>query len=103
MESSHYCTSCQAPLQPDDGHDLCPACLGPEHLREALEGNPCMNCSYMSRAARLARLAEVEPPQVDADIPPSGQEATSRPGRSKRRANPGAADAAPPFQKEVKS
>ena len=103
MESSHYCTSCQAPLQPDDGHDLCPACLGPEHLREALEGNPCMNCGYMSRAARLARLAEVEPPQVDADIPPSGQEATSRPGRSKRRANPGAADAAPPSKRKSKA
>ena len=58
-----------ASLQAEDGHDQCPACLGVEHLREAVSGNPCMNCSFMPHALRLARLAEVE---GRPGLPPSG-------------------------------
>ena len=98
MESSHCCVSCQASLRPDDGHDLCPACLGPEHLREALDGNPCMNCSYMPREMRTARLADIESPQAGEDLPPSGQAVPPR--RSKRRAG-AAKTAAPPSKKRA--
>ena len=101
MDSAHYCSSCQVGLQPDDGHDLCPACLGPEHLREALEGDPCMNCSYMPRASRLARLVEVEPPQGDDDLAPSGQASTPRTRRSKRQTH--AATAAPASKRTSRS
>ncbi|MEQ2157366.1 hypothetical protein GOODEAATRI_001121 [Goodea atripinnis] len=66
----------------DDGHDLCPTCLGRDHLVEALSKNPCMNCSFMPRSSRVARLAQLCP-QDDADLPPSGQVAHLR--CSKRR------------------
>ncbi|GLD74087.1 uncharacterized protein AKAME5_002622700 [Lates japonicus] len=36
----HYCSTCMALLQPDDGHNLCPSCIGLEHLREGLSDNP---------------------------------------------------------------
>lgn len=49
-----------APLQLEDGHDLCPSCLGFEHLKEGLSDDPCMNCGIMPWAVRAARLAEVE-------------------------------------------
>ncbi|CAL8351998.1 unnamed protein product [Boreogadus saida] len=58
-----------ASLQAEDGHDQCPACLGVEYLREAVSDNPCMNCSFMPHALRLARLAEVE---GRPGLPPSG-------------------------------
>ncbi|KAK5935151.1 hypothetical protein CgunFtcFv8_020537 [Champsocephalus gunnari] len=54
------CNTCMASLQPEDGHDLCPSCLGLEHLREGLSEDPCMNCTIMPRAVRAARLAKVE-------------------------------------------
>lgn len=82
MDGSHCCVACGSVLQAEDGHDLCPSCLGPEHLREALSDDPCMNCSYMPQAVRVARLAQLVP-QSDAALPPSGQVAPSR--RSKRR------------------
>ncbi|MEQ2161023.1 hypothetical protein GOODEAATRI_005408, partial [Goodea atripinnis] len=66
----------------DDGHDLCPICLGRDHLVEELSENPCMSCSFMPCALRVARLAQLCP-QDDADLPPSGQVAPLR--RSKRR------------------
>ncbi len=47
-------------LQPEDGHDMCPLCLGLEHLREGLSEDPCMNCSIMPWSVRAARLVEVE-------------------------------------------
>ena len=69
MLSAHSCVACMASLQAEDGHDQCPACLGVEHLREAVSDNPCMNCSFMPHALRLARLAEVE---GRPGLPPSG-------------------------------
>ncbi|MEQ2208507.1 hypothetical protein XENOCAPTIV_003562, partial [Xenoophorus captivus] len=71
---------CGAVLQADEGHDLCPTCLGRDHLVDALSEKPCMNCSFMPRALRVARLAQLCP-QDDADLPPSGQVAPL--GRSK--------------------
>ncbi|MEQ2170668.1 hypothetical protein GOODEAATRI_002672, partial [Goodea atripinnis] len=62
--------------------DLSPTCLGRDHLVEALSENPCMNCSFMPRALRVARLAQLCP-QDDADLTPSGQVAPLR--RSKHR------------------
>lgn len=56
------CSTCLAPLQPDDGHDLCPSCLGVEHLREALSDDACPNCRVMPRSVRLDRLAALEQP-----------------------------------------
>ncbi|XP_073732290.1 uncharacterized protein [Misgurnus anguillicaudatus] len=60
MVGKHSCSACMAPLQLEDGHDLCPSCLGFEHLKEGLSDDPCMNCGIMPRAVRAARLAEVE-------------------------------------------
>ncbi|CAJ1084184.1 LOW QUALITY PROTEIN: uncharacterized protein LOC114481864 [Xyrichtys novacula] len=51
MERPHPCSSCEAPLEPDDGHELCPRCLGVAHLRDALGDDACMNCTYMPYAA----------------------------------------------------
>lgn len=99
MDGSHFCVACETPLQSEDGHDLCPMCLGPEHLREALSGNPCMNCSYLSRAVRAARLAEVEHPGDEGELPPSGQAPPVGQRRSKRRA---AASAVALSSKKVK-
>jgi len=42
-----------ASLQPKDGHDLCPSCLGLERLREGLSENPGMN----SRALGDGRMS----------------------------------------------
>ncbi|MEQ2259905.1 hypothetical protein XENORESO_005106 [Xenotaenia resolanae] len=82
MDGSHCCMDFGAVLQADDGHDLCPTCMGRDHLVEALSENPCMNCSVMPRVLRVARLDQLCP-QDDADLPPSGQVAPLR--RSKRR------------------
>ena len=83
MFSSPGCNACMAPLQPEDGHDLCPLCLGLEHLKEGLSENSCMNCTIMPRAVRAARLAEVEL-MGDAD-PLSEQLTPAQPTRGKRR------------------
>ncbi|XP_037536617.1 uncharacterized protein LOC119413633 [Nematolebias whitei] len=99
MDGSHCCTVCGAMLQIDDGHDLCPACLGHDHLVDALSENPCMNCSFMSHAVRAARLAQFRPKLGD-DLPPSGQEAPPR--RSKRRTE-AAVSVAPPGKKRARS
>lgn len=50
------------PLEPEDGLDHCVACLGVDHLQEALTDEACMNCSIMPRSVRLARLAQLGPP-----------------------------------------
>ncbi|MEQ2280895.1 hypothetical protein AMECASPLE_024894 [Ameca splendens] len=76
MDGSHCCMDCGAALQADEGHDLCPTCLGRDHLVEALSENRCMNCSFMPHALRGARLVQLCP-QDDADLPPSGQVAPS--------------------------
>ncbi|KAK9515870.1 hypothetical protein VZT92_026472 [Zoarces viviparus] len=57
--------TCMAPLQPDDGHDLCPSCLG-------------LNCGIMPRAVRAARLAEAETPD-GCGRPPSFRPVESNP------------------------
>ncbi|XP_042562141.1 LOW QUALITY PROTEIN: uncharacterized protein LOC122131476 [Clupea harengus] len=54
------CASCRAPLEPEDGHMECPACLGVEHLRQGLTEFACMSCNCLSLTARAARLVEVE-------------------------------------------
>ncbi|MEQ2190182.1 hypothetical protein GOODEAATRI_033211 [Goodea atripinnis] len=80
MDGSHCCMDCGAVLQADDGHDLCPTWLERDHLVEALSENPCMNYSFMPRALRVARLAQLCP-QDDAELPPCGQVAPLRHGR----------------------
>lgn len=109
MEGSHLCSNCEARLEPDDGHDLCPGCLGAQHLREALSDDACMNCNYMSHAVRVSRLAAVE---GEGGLPPSGQlpqhakrakrrgEAPTRQTRhSRSRTGAVADDAVPPAKK----
>lgn len=83
MDGSHCCVACGAALGADDGHDLCPACLGLDHLREALSDDACMNCRYMPRAVRVERLAQFSP-TAEPDLPPSGQVLLPRSKRSKR-------------------
>lgn len=63
MQSSLCCRACLAPLQQEDGHDLCPPCLGVEHLQEGLTENACSNCSILPRSVRLDRLAALEQPR----------------------------------------
>ncbi|CAJ1061397.1 PREDICTED: uncharacterized protein LOC106941852 [Xyrichtys novacula] len=104
MERPHPCSSCEAPLEPDDGHDLCPRCLGVAHLRDALGDDACINCTYMPYAVRAARLAEVE----DEGEPSSGQtrrlkrraEASTQSRRSSSRAEATTDHAAPPSKKK---
>ena len=108
MEGSHLCSNCEARLEPDDGHDLCPTCLGAQHLREALSDKACMNCTYMSRTLRAARLAEVE---GEGELPPSGTKQSKRrveapqtqTRHSRSRAEAAADEAAPPAKKKTKS
>ncbi|MEQ2187332.1 hypothetical protein GOODEAATRI_003645 [Goodea atripinnis] len=99
------CAYCSAPLQPEDGHDMCTPCLGVDHFREALSDHACSNCSVLPRAVRLARLPSVEQPvdwtvSVQQDPLPLGQGAalTKRSAedvplasgrRAKRRGPPG--------------
>ncbi|XP_051810260.1 uncharacterized protein LOC110963751 isoform X1 [Acanthochromis polyacanthus] len=56
------CKDCLTLLQSEDGHVLCPACLGVDHLRDALIGNSCTDCMVMPRAVKVARLVEFEDP-----------------------------------------
>ncbi|CAJ1069923.1 LOW QUALITY PROTEIN: uncharacterized protein LOC114481864 [Xyrichtys novacula] len=104
MECPYPCSSCEAPLEPDDGHDLCPRCLGVAYLRDALGDDACMNCTYMPYAVRAARLAEVE----DEGELSSGQtrrskrraEASTQSRRSSSRAEATTDHAAPPSKKK---
>ncbi|CAL8348907.1 unnamed protein product [Boreogadus saida] len=82
---AHLCVTCTAPLEPEDGHDSCPPCLGLEHLREGLTASACMNCSPLPGALRLARLAGVEQLAIADD--PSVLTGLSQhlPGRSRLR------------------
>lgn len=90
MFISHSCSDCMASLQPEDGHDLCPSCLGLDHLREALTEGACMNCSFMPREMRVARLAELE--QLDPSpslerLTPAQRVIPAQTDRPKRRAS----------------
>lgn len=57
----HNCSGCFVPLEAEDGHDNCSACLGLDHLREALTDQTCMNCCIMPQPVRLPRLAQLDP------------------------------------------
>lgn len=94
MLGEHVCRACMAPLLATDGHDECPTCLGVVHLREGLSDSQCMNCSFMPRELKIARLAELEE-QLECQLPLSG--VPSRSGR--RRAPP---EGAPPTKKARK-
>ncbi len=59
MLGSLCCRACGAHLRPEVGHDLCPSCLGVDHLRQGLSDDPCMNCSILPHAVRPARLVGV--------------------------------------------
>ncbi|XP_074481579.1 uncharacterized protein LOC141761839 [Sebastes fasciatus] len=85
-----------APLLATDGHDECPTCLGVVHLREGLSDSQCMNCSFMPRELKIARLAELEE-QLECQLPLSGVPSNTRSGR--RRAPP---EGAPPTKKARK-
>lgn len=77
------CRDCLEPLQQEDGHDLCPTCLGVEHLREGLSENACPNCFVMPRAVRLARLAAVDPcTDSQSELPPAQSETLKRPANA---------------------
>lgn len=58
------CIDCRAPLDAEDGHELCPSCLGLDHLKEGLTELACMHCSCLSVACRKERLARVEGGQL---------------------------------------
>lgn len=53
------CSTCPNVMDIMDGHRQCPACLGMDHLSEALT-DPCPECSIMPLAVRHARLAGLE-------------------------------------------
>ena len=53
------CAECSASLEPEDGHDRFPRCLGIDHLRQGLTERACVDCSCLSLAARAARLAQL--------------------------------------------
>lgn len=73
------CLDCRAPLDPDDGHELCPSCLGLDHLKEGLTELACIHCSCLSMACRKERLALVEGGKL-----PSVRGGTVPPGPQKR-------------------
>ena len=84
--AANPCSACLAPLMEEDGHDQCPHCLGVEHLKQGLTEEQCMNCSYMSRDLKLARLLEVEQQKTDSQMPPSG--VVAHKSKCKRKASP---------------
>lgn len=53
-------STCSGPVDLMDAHIQCPACLGIEHLREALV-DPCPECNLMYFEVRQQRLAIFEP------------------------------------------
>ncbi|XP_075336649.1 uncharacterized protein LOC142397191 [Odontesthes bonariensis] len=88
MDHNHSCSACMAPLQLEDGHDLCPSCLGLGHLRQGLSDESCMNCGILPHAVRAARLAEVERllgPPLSPQLTPDQRLAPSWSSRPRRR------------------
>ncbi len=65
------CKLCPSTFLPDDGHDMCPSCLGIQHLKKALT-DPCLHCSLLPMSERLLGLAELDPNSAvglgDADL-----------------------------------
>ncbi|KAK0155322.1 hypothetical protein N1851_002331 [Merluccius polli] len=96
---AHLCAACAAPLEPEDGHDNCPPCLGLEHLREGLTDGACMNCRPLPWALRLDRLAEVEQRALTGDPSLLTGLPQNLPGRSRPRHGGAAAKGAPPRKK----
>ncbi|KAK0146804.1 hypothetical protein N1851_013823 [Merluccius polli] len=96
---AHLCAACAAPLEPEDGHDNCPPCLGLEHLREGLTDGACMNCRPLPWALRLDRLAEVEQRAITGDPSLLTGLPQNLPGRSRPRHGGAAAKGAPPRKK----
>ncbi|XP_036956139.1 uncharacterized protein LOC119020706 [Acanthopagrus latus] len=52
MLGDHSCSACLAPLQSEDGHDMCPPCLGLEHLREGLSAVEALERTVQARQTR---------------------------------------------------
>lgn len=77
------CINCRTPLEPEDGHDRCPSCLGIDHLRQGLTEQACMNCSCLSLAARTARLAKLES-SLCSQLPPAPSDCALSPKSKKR-------------------
>ena len=96
---AHLLVTCTAPLEPEDGHDSCPPCLGLEHLREGLTPSACMNCSPLPWALRLARLAGVEQRAIADDPSVLTGLPQHLPGRSRLQHGGAAAKGAPPRKK----
>ncbi|KAK0147606.1 hypothetical protein N1851_012909 [Merluccius polli] len=96
---THLCAACAAPLEPEDGHDNCPPCLGLEHLREGLTDSACMNCRPLPWALRLDRLAEMEQRAIAGDPSLLTGLPQNLPGRSRPRHGGAAAKGAPPRKK----
>lgn len=55
-----FCTQYLTPMDLEDSHDLCPYCLGLDHLHEALTDGACMNCSTMPQSLQVARLEQLD-------------------------------------------
>ncbi|CAB1330699.1 unnamed protein product [Coregonus sp. 'balchen'] len=83
MLGMHGCSSCGAELQVEDGHDLCPTCLGVGHLHEALS-DPCINCAIRPVKVREAQLARVEGLVFTDNLPASGIVCQDPPRTTKR-------------------
>ncbi|KAK0130707.1 hypothetical protein N1851_034661 [Merluccius polli] len=96
---THLCAPCAAPLEPEDGHDNCPPCLGLEHLREGLTDSACMNCRPLPWALRLDRLAGMEQRAIAGDPSLLTGLPQNLPGRSRPRHGGAAAKGAPPRKK----
>ncbi|CAL8310464.1 unnamed protein product [Boreogadus saida] len=99
---AHLCVACAAPLEPEDGHDSCPPCLGLEHLRESLTDSACMNCSLLPWVLRVARLAELENRAVANDPSALMSLPPNQPGRSGRQRHDGAAAMGAPPKKKAR-
>lgn len=76
MLESLCCRACLAPLQPEDGHDLCPSCLGIDHLRQGLSEEACPNCFVLPRDVRVARLTALDSLSTQSDDLPAAQPET---------------------------
>ena len=74
LNMAHACRACMVPLIDQDGHGEFPQCPGVSitHLRQGLAEEQCMNCSFMSRDLKVAKLVEVVGQQPETQIPPSG-------------------------------
>ena len=79
------CSLCQATLGSEDGHDMCPRCLGIDHLRQAMTEQACVNCACLTYAARAARLATIEAEALPSSGMPVLSPQTKTPQRLTRK------------------